>query len=270
MIKKEWHIFLTAVMFLTRIQVPPNIDHSPEYLQRSSKYFPLVGWIVAVISILTYLVTAKFFSENIAILASMIASILTTGAFHEDGFADTCDAFGGGWTREKILMIMKDSRLGTYGVVGLLFMLGAKFLLLQELPKFTPTSLTETINPLLSYKIFIGIILAAHSVSRLMAVTVIQQYEYVTDDDVSKSKPLASGKLSVIEFLLAVLFALLPFVLLPLNFLLIIVPVVIMRFYLAAYFKKWIGGYTGDCLGATQQVTEIVFYLSALILWKYF
>jgi adenosylcobinamide-GDP ribazoletransferase len=268
--KKEWHIFLTAVMFLTRIQVPPNIDHSPEYLQRSSKYFPLVGWIVGGISILTYLVTARFFSENIAILASMIAGILTTGAFHEDGFADTCDAFGGGWTKEKILMIMKDSRLGTYGVVGILFMLGAKFLLLQELPKFTPPSITETSNPLLSYKIFIGIILAAHSVSRLMAVTVIQQYDYVTDEDLSKSKPLASKKLSLSEFLLAVLFALLPFMLLPLNFLLITIPAIVVRFYLAACFKKWIGGYTGDCLGAVQQVTEIIIYLSALVIWKYF
>jgi adenosylcobinamide-GDP ribazoletransferase len=268
--KKEWHIFLTAVMFLTRIQVPPNIDHSPEYLQRSSKYFPLVGWIVGGISILTYLVTAKFFSENIAILSSMIASILTTGAFHEDGFADTCDAFGGGWTKEKILMIMKDSRLGTYGVVGILFILGAKFLLLQELPKFTPPSVTETVNPLLSYKIFIGIILAAHSVSRLMAVSIIQQYQYVTDEDVSKSKPLASKKLSLSELLLCVIVGILPFLLLPLNFLLIIIPVVIGRIYLAAYFRKWIGGYTGDCLGAVQQVTEIIFYLSALILWKYF
>ncbi len=268
--KKEWHIFLTAVMFLTRIQVPPNIDHNPEYLQRSSKYFPLVGWIVGGISIMTYLVTARFFSENIAIVASMIASILTTGAFHEDGFADTCDAFGGGWTKEKILMIMKDSRLGTYGVVGILFMLASKFLLLQELPKFTPPSITETINPLLSYKIFIGIVLGAHSVSRLMAVTVIQQYDYVTDEDVSKSKPLASKKLSLSEFLLAVLFALLPFVLLPLNFLLITIPAIIARFYLAAYFKKWIGGYTGDCLGAVQQVTEIIIYLSALAIWKYF
>ncbi len=268
--KKEWHIFLTAVMFLTRIQVPPNIDHNADYLQRSSKYFPLVGWIVAGISILTYLVAAKFFSENISILASMIAGILTTGAFHEDGFADTCDAFGGGWTREKILMIMKDSRLGTYGVVGILFMLGAKFLLLQELPKFTPPSITETVNPLLSYKTFIAIIVVAHSVSRLMAVTVIQQYEYVTDDDVSKSKPLASKKLSLSEFLLAILFALLPFALLPLNFLLVIIPAVIGRFYLAAYFKKWIGGYTGDCLGAMQQVTEIIIYLSALVIWKYF
>jgi adenosylcobinamide-GDP ribazoletransferase len=268
--KKEWHIFLTAVMFLTRIQVPSNIDHNPEHLQRSSKYFPLVGCIVGGISILVYLATAKFFSENVAILASIIAGILTTGAFHEDGFADTCDAFGGGWTKEKILLIMKDSRLGTYGVTGLLCMLAAKFLLLQELPKFTPASLTETTNPLLSYQCFIGIVLLAHSLSRFMAVTIIQQYEYVTDDDVSKSKPLASKKLSVTAFLTAGLFALLPFVLLPLNFLLIVLPVTITRFYLGSYFKKWIGGYTGDCLGAVQQVTEIVIYLSALVVWRYF
>jgi adenosylcobinamide-GDP ribazoletransferase len=268
--KKEWHIFLTAVMFLTRIQVPPNIDHSPEYLQRSSKYFPLVGWIVGGICLLVYLVSAKFLSEDIALLASIIAGILTTGAFHEDGFADTCDAFGGGWTKEKILLIMKDSRLGTYGVIGIVFMLGAKFLLLTELPKFTPAAVTVSTNPFLNYRIFIGIVLAAHALSRLMAVTVIQQYEYVTDDEVSKSKPLSTRKLSVMEFFLATTFALLPFVLLPLIFLFVIIPAVIGRFYLAAYFKKWIGGYTGDCLGAVQQVTEIIIYLSALVIWKYF
>ncbi|MBS1564845.1 MAG: adenosylcobinamide-GDP ribazoletransferase, partial [Bacteroidetes bacterium] len=97
--KKEWRIFLTAVMFMTRIRVPASIDHRPEYLQQAPRYFPVIGWIVGGISVLTFLFFNKFFSENIALLASMIAGILTTGAFHEDGFADVCDGFGGGWTK---------------------------------------------------------------------------------------------------------------------------------------------------------------------------
>ena len=94
--KKELRIFFTAMMFLTRLPVPRFTDHSPEYLERSVKYFPLIGWIVGGISALTFLIFNKYISEDIAIAASIIAGILTTGAFHEDGFADVCDAFGGG------------------------------------------------------------------------------------------------------------------------------------------------------------------------------
>src|SRR5882762_8589221 len=106
--KKEWKIFLTAIMFLTRISVPHNIDHSPEYLQKAPKYFPLIGWIVGGICSLVFLVLSRYISLDTGILGSMIAGIFTTGALHEDGFADVCDGFGGGWTRDKILSIMKD------------------------------------------------------------------------------------------------------------------------------------------------------------------
>ncbi len=268
--KKEWKIFLTAVMFLTRIRVPATIDHRPEYLQKSPRYFPLIGWIVGGLSILVFLVVNKFFSENIALLASMITGILTTGAFHEDGFADTCDGFGGGWTKDKILLIMKDSRLGTFGVIGLISILAVKFMLLKELPKFTPATTSGTLNVLLNYRIFIGIVLAAHSLSRLMGVTMLQQYNYVTPDDSSKSKPVTIERLPLLSFLVAAFFGLAPMLLLPVPFLFAIIPVVIARLWLGAYFNKWIGGYTGDCLGAIQQVTEIVFYLSCIIVWTYF
>jgi len=268
--KKEWKIFLTAVMFLTRIRVPSSIDHRPEYLQQSPRYFPLIGWIVGGISALTFLVFNKLFSENIGLLASIIAGILTTGAFHEDGFADTCDGFGGGWTKEKILLIMKDSRLGTFGVIGLVSILAAKFTILKELPKFTPVSIHNTLNIFLNYRFFIGMVLTGHSLSRFMGVTMLQQYEYVTPDDTGKSKPVTTARLSLSSLLVAALFALLPMVLLPPVFLFAIVPVFIARSMLGAYFKKWIGGYTGDCLGAIQQVSEIVFYLSCSIIWTYF
>src|SRR4051794_21756033 len=110
--KKELRIFFTAIMFLTRLPVPRFTDHSPEYLKQSSRYFPLVGWIVGGIGALVFYLFSSFFSLELSLLASIIATVLATGAFHEDGFADVCDAFGGGWTKEKILAIMKDSRLG--------------------------------------------------------------------------------------------------------------------------------------------------------------
>ena len=88
-------------MFYTRIPCPKNIDHNPEYLNKASRYFPLIGWIVGGICFGVYYLSSNVFSVEIALILSMIAGILTTGAFHEDGFADVCDGFGGGWTKEK-------------------------------------------------------------------------------------------------------------------------------------------------------------------------
>ncbi len=267
--RKEWNLFLTAIMFLTRIRVPASIGHEPDYLQKSLKYFPLTGWIVGAISALVFLVFNKFLSGDIAILASMIAGILTTGAFHEDGFADTCDGFGGGWTREKILLIMKDSRIGVFGAIGLMAVLSAKFLLLKELPGFLPDLANPVANIFINYRFFIIALLAAHSLSRLMPVLVIRYFDYAADPDTSKSKPLATGKLNTGELSFAMITGLLPFALLSWPFLLTIPAVLYAAYELARYFKKWIGGYTGDCLGAIQQVSELVFYLAFLIVWKY-
>jgi adenosylcobinamide-GDP ribazoletransferase len=270
MMKKEIRIFFTAMMFLTRLPVPRFTDHSPEYLEKSPRYLPLIGWIVGGISALTFLVFNKYVSEDIAILASIIAGILTTGAFHEDGFADVCDGFGGGWTKEKILLIMKDSRLGTFGVIGLISILSAKFLLLKELPKFTPDLTHPSVNIFLNYKNFLLLIIAAHAVSRLMPVFVIRLFDYVADPDTSKSKPQVSKRPSIGILIVAAVFAGIPFIFLNWYFLLAIIPAMLVAYSLATYFKKWIGGYTGDCLGAIQQVSELVFYLGALIIWRYF
>src|SRR3954447_16259114 len=123
----EARLFFTAMMFFTRLPVPRYIDHSSEYLQRSSKYFSWMGLITGTISASSTFLFLYLFSMPVSVLLGMIVGILVTGAFHEDGFADTCDAFGGGWTKEKILAIMKDSRLGTFGVIGLIAILSIKF-----------------------------------------------------------------------------------------------------------------------------------------------
>jgi adenosylcobinamide-GDP ribazoletransferase len=268
--KKEWRVFLTAVMFLTRIRVPRTIDHSPEYLQQAPRYFPAVGWIVGGSCSLVFLFFSRFISTDLGILSSMIASLLMTGAFHEDGFADVCDGFGGGWTKEKILLIMKDSRIGAFGAIGLLAILGSKFLLLKELPLFTPELTHPTSLVFYNYRYFIAALITAHSLSRLMPVLVIQGSVYAGDPDQSKAKPLASHKLSAVGLAQAVLVALAPFLFFPFPFLSVVLPCLLATYALQAYFKKWIGGYTGDCLGAIQQVTEIVIYLGFIIVWRYF
>ncbi|MBV4358231.1 adenosylcobinamide-GDP ribazoletransferase [Pinibacter aurantiacus] len=256
-LKNERDIFLTAVMFFTRIPVPHSIGHGQDMLQKSARYFPWVGLLVGAINALSFYFFQLVFPMHLSILFMMIVSILTTGAFHEDGFADVCDAFGGGWTKEKILIIMKDSRLGTYGVIGLIAILSSKFFIMEMLA--TRQSLP----------VFLFIIVAAHSSSRLAAVTLLQQYDYVTDADQSKSKPVADRKLNAVELCIAFAGGLLPFLFLPAVDLLPLLLVIIARVLLGKYFYKWIGGQTGDCAGATQQVCEIAFYIGIVLLWKF-
>jgi adenosylcobinamide-GDP ribazoletransferase len=266
---KEWKIFLTAIMYFTRIRVPKSIGHEPEFLNKATKYFPLVGWVVGGFSALLFLVFSRFISTDIGILASIVGGILLTGAFHEDGFADVCDGFGGGWTKEKILLIMKDSRVGAFGVIGLITILSSKFLLLRELPSFTPELNAPSHLIFYNYRYFIGGIIAAHSLSRLMPVLAIQWTDNVTDPEHSKSKPVTSRRLSIGELLIAVLCGVLPLAFFPWSFWLVIAPAGYISFEMVRYFKKWIGGYTGDCLGAIQQVTELAVYLGWVIVWRY-
>jgi adenosylcobinamide-GDP ribazoletransferase len=249
--KKEIRIFFTAIMFLTRLPVPRTTDHSSEYLRQAPRYFPLAGWIVGGLCSLAFWVFSRYVSTDIGILASMITGFLTTGCFHEDGFADVCDGMGGGWTKEKILLIMKDSRIGAYGAIGLISILATKFLLLKELHFFIPA------------------VVAAHSVSRLMPVLVMKTGVYAADPDQSKARPLAGPSISTTTLIIAVVLGLAPFVLLPLYFPVVLVPALAVTYGMYRWFNKWIGGYTGDCLGAIQQVTEITVYLGCILLWRY-
>ncbi|TPN82305.1 adenosylcobinamide-GDP ribazoletransferase [Aquimarina algicola] len=251
--KKEIHIFFTALMFFTRIPCPKWVNHDPEYLRLSAKYFPLVGIIVGSIGAGVFYGLSFLFPIEIAILLSMSATIYTTGAFHEDGFADVCDGFGGGWTKEKILLIMKDSRLGTYGTVGILLVLATKFTALSSIsPAYLPL-----------------IMIAGHSTSRFIATTLIYTHPYVRDTDNSKAKPAAKS-MSTSMLIMSAVFGIIPLVFF-MNpwFFAALIPMYISKMFLAAKFKKWIGGQTGDCAGAVQQLSEVIFYLSILVLWKY-
>lgn len=119
----QLELFLTAVMFYTRIPCPAWVGHSEELLNEATIYFSVIGWLVGGVAGAVYWGAARLLGADVGLLISLVASVLLTSAFHEDSFADMCDGFGGGRTREKILAIMKDSRLGTYGAVGLLLAL---------------------------------------------------------------------------------------------------------------------------------------------------
>ena len=116
--------FCTAVQFLTRVPIPGGamsggMERYQAALTRSVIYFPLVGALVAGVTVIAISLLVPFLPIEIAVIVALAAEAMVTGAFHEDALADTCDAFGGGWTREQVLEILKDSRLGTYGTLGL-------------------------------------------------------------------------------------------------------------------------------------------------------
>lgn len=257
-IRHQFTLFFTALQFYTRLPAPKWVVYRPENLSLATAYLPFIGWIVGLAAGSVWLAASYLSNPSIAVLCSMITSILLTGAFHEDGFADVCDGFGGGWTREKILEIMKDSRVGTYASVGLILILALKFALLQAM-----AGLENNI---------IGVLVSGHALSRLMPVFVIYMLPYSRDTD-SKAKPVAE-KPPFWVLAMAMVFGVLPLFVLAINFgqpllLAVILFLGVITILMARYFRKWIGGYTGDCLGAIQQVCEVAFYFFIVVLWKF-
>jgi adenosylcobinamide-GDP ribazoletransferase len=261
-VKLEWHYFLLALEFFTRIPVPHYAYFQESDLNYSAKYFPLIGIIIGLIGAGVFVVSAKFLPKQIAVLLSMASTIYVTGAFHEDGLADSADGLGGGYQREQILTIMQDSRLGTYGAVALFLMLLTKFYALNSLSGyFVPVAL-----------------IAGHALSRLCAVWVMATLSYAKPK--GKAKPLAT-KISLGALCLANVFGCLPFLgiitlfmfsqrsVQLVNFIpMTIIPTFFAWLWWRQKMKYWLGGYTGDTLGATQQITELVFYLG-LVLWSF-
>ncbi|MCE9600263.1 MAG: adenosylcobinamide-GDP ribazoletransferase [Spirochaetia bacterium] len=243
-------LFFAALIYFTRIPSPINIGHTPDQLNRAVRYFPLVGLIVGSIAALAYYGAIRLFSRETAVLISMIASILLTGAFHEDGFSDFCDGFGGGWSRERILEIMRDSRIGVFGAIGIGSMLALKYHMLLELNQ-------NKLMPLL---------IAAHGLSRLFPVWVASAIPYARDP--GQFKPTASNP-TKLELLIASIFGLGPLLYFGPTILFPAIAATLAATAMALYVRRWIGGYTGDCMGAIQQVTEIVFYSTAVAFWTF-
>lgn len=246
---KELKIFFTALMFYTRIPVPKSTGYSEENLNKATRYFPLIGIIVGSISALVFYGLQYILPKELAILISMAASIYITGAFHEDGFADFCDGFGGGYTKDKILSIMKDSRIGAYGSVGLVLILAIKFFSIQNIE----TSLIPIV------------IINAHAFSRIFPVIMIYTSYYSRMDASSKTKPIGKrGSIASMIFAIISGFLFLYFIHWMAIFLAIVICSVVFLIF-RAYILRRIDGYTGDVLGALQQLSEIGFYLSYLL-----
>ncbi len=242
-------LFAASIMFLTRLPTPRRLTAAYPNVNNLAIYFPIVGAVVGVIGAGVFLAAKHFFPQEIAVVLSMIATVLTTGAFHEDGFADMCDGFGGGWTKEQVLTIMKDSRIGTYGTIGIGAMLCLKFLLLKNMsPAFITLSLV-----------------AGHMFSRSIPIAMCHFLPYARDEAAKTDlKPVLSG-ITFSQVVWSFIWGLLPLAFFPSPvFFLATIPSLLMGCYLAHYFKRRIGGYTGDCCGAMQQLCEVVFYATIL------
>ena len=251
--KKEFDILLTAIMFYTRIPVPGNMGCSNEMLNKSTRYLPLIGILVGGIGWFIWWLTRMIFPYPLAILFSMVTTILITGALHEDGFADFCDGFGGSPDKVRILEIMKDSRLGTFGAMALFLMLLTKFSGLSNIKE----------------EYFPFVLISSHAFSRFLPVCMINTSVYVRKDGTGKSEGIGH-KGSTSTFLISLFFGLCTFIFLPWQSILMIVTISFLLFIL---FRKYclykIGGYTGDVLGALQQLIEITFYLGFLVFQHY-
>ena len=248
----QCRLFFIALQFFTRLPIPAWVGFDHAWLQNASRYFPLVGIVVGAIVAAVYAAAAWLWPAPVAVLLSTAAGIYLTGAFHEDGFADMCDGFGGGMTRERVMEIMKDSRIGTYGAIGMALLVGLKCTLLAAMP------------PL---QVIIALLIA-HPLSRLAAAALIWRLEYARAE--GKAKPLAQ-EMSNKEFAIASACALAPVMIFgatgQLAWLALgacVLAALLVAVWLGAKCVRRIGGYTGDCLGAVQQLAEVAFYAGLL------
>ena len=249
----ELRYFFTALGYFTRVPVPRWVGYEPHYLNAAARYFPLVGVLIGALSALVYLAALHVFPAGVAVLLSMSASLLVTGAFHEDGLADCVDAFGGAYTREDALRIMHDSRIGAFGAIALVMALALKWQTLAAMPPLRAASL----------------MIAAHAASRTCAISYLATLDYVRAE--GKAKPVAQ-RLNGGALLCAALFGL-PWLLWPDGFgaphwrfaASALAVLLALRLAMGRYFVRRIGGYTGDCLGFAQQIFELSIYLVGLI-----
>ena len=258
--------FLLALQFFTRIPITGRlavwVGYSPTMLRAASVYFPLVGSVVGIFSALVLWLALAVLPPSAlgALMAAILAtaaSVWLTGGFHEDGLADTADALGGHEAAEKALEIMKDSRIGSYGSLTLILVLGLKIATLALLAQQSPLLAAVAL-------------LWAHTLSRLSPLLLMFSLAHVGDLARSKSKPLADA-ISPVQLAAALIWPTLigaaALWLIPTGaWVLAALSMLLSTWHLRAWFAARIGGFTGDTLGCTQQISELLAYL-ALAAW---
>ncbi len=257
--------YLLALQFFTRIPVTGRladwVGYSPALLNASAGHFPGVGWVVgawgaAVLWVALALLPAGPLGALVAAALSTAATAWLTGAFHEDGLADTLDGLGGSADRERALEIMKDSRIGSYGTLGLLLALLLKTGLLALLTQGDSAAAALAL-------------LAGHVLSRLAPLDVMYALPYVSAAAGSKSKPLAE-EAGIATLLTGLAWSLPALLLLAWVFGLLALVIALLAWLVALavmlrLLRRRLQGFTGDTLGATQQLCELALYLGLVL-----
>jgi adenosylcobinamide-GDP ribazoletransferase len=239
----QWRVFLAAVRCFTRIPLPAGTSTDETRLNVVARFVPLVGAVVGAIGGAVYWLSVLFWPTSVAVVLSMLATVLVTGAIHEDGIAGTCTVLGGN---------KQEMHAGTFAMLGLVFVLLIKYNTLMALSAANlPFSMPDNFA--------LGLIMVAgHGASRALLVSVI-----ATRKDPA-SQPLSNG-----EFSFALLSGFAPALLLGVPGLIGLVAAIIMRITFVAFAKRRLADHPGESLGATQQLTEVGFYLGALATWTY-
>lgn len=244
------HIF-AALTFFTRLPFWRLGSVDKRYYKSVVPYWPYTGWLTGGIMCLTLWLAAQALPYFAAIIMALIARLLVTGALHEDGLADFFDGMGGGTTRERTLSIMKDSHIGTYGVIALI----SYFLLTSSLLLAFPVQTACCI------------LFAGDAWSKLCASQIINFLPYARNEEEAKNK-LVYDRMTGKQLIAAIIGGALPLVYMPLPLLgAAIFPVVTVT-GLILFMRRRINGYTGDCCGATFLLAELSFYLGAAILYR--
>lgn len=251
-LKTQWQLFLLAISFFTRLPVKhPSISHEID-LGGINRYFSAVGILVGFFSGMLFYGMSLVLPNSAAIVLVMISSVLLTGGLHEDGLGDICDGFGGGTSKDKKLAIMKDSAIGTYGTLSLVLALILKYQLLLILAE--SSAAVGNISVVILYFIL------SQALSRVVAGSISFTLPYARTID-SKMGAIVENPQAK-DLWILVLLGLLPLLFLDgLLAAILVISMLVSRQLLIRLFRGQIGGYTGDCLGATQQITELVCYL---------
>jgi adenosylcobinamide-GDP ribazoletransferase len=243
-------LFFCAVQFLTRLPVPAG-DFRADDLPKSLFFFPVAGLLIAGGGLLVRFVLATYAGNSVTVLAILIYLVLLTGALHEDALADAADGFGGGWNKEQILAIMRDSRIGAYGAIAIVFSLLGRFVVLTQLP---PAK-------------FVAYFAAGQVLSRWTPLPLSFFLAPARTDSGQGSR--VAGKLSRSSLLFGTFLAFgIAALFLKDAFLWAGSTAVLIALATGFYYQKRLGGITGDCLGATIQLTEIGVYLTGMVVHR--
>lgn len=245
-IAEEWAVFRLALQFLTRLPVGRDPGWSRERIAATPRWYPAVGIVVGGIAALVWWAAEAVFPPVLAALLATAAGILVTGGLHEDGFADCCDGLGGSADRARALEIMKDARLGAYGALGLGLLLAVKVAALAALPAPSVPA----------------VLVAGHALSRASAVVVIATSTYVRLEGTGKAVAASTGGIPLVAVCSALALVPLALVLSPTVAGAGLAGLALGHLAIRRIFERRLGGYTGDCLGATQQVSEAGFVLA--------